>query len=287
MRLFRFGPPGQERPGAFDRDGVRRDISSLIADLRGEWLHPGALARLSSLDLTSLPQVSDGERLGPCVAAVGHFLAVGLNFANHAAESHMEAPKEPIIFTKAPSCLSGPDDRIVLPPGSEKTDWEVELAVVIGKDAAYIDEEAARDVIAGYCICNDVSERAYQLERGGGQWVKGKGCPTFGPLGPWLVTPDEIEDVQSLSMWLDVNGVRMQNGSTSQMIFGVHQLIAHISQFMNLRAGDVICTGTPEGVGLGMKPPRYLKEGDEVQLGIEGLGCQRQLVVAHRGPAGR
>jgi 2-keto-4-pentenoate hydratase/2-oxohepta-3-ene-1,7-dioic acid hydratase in catechol pathway len=284
VKLFRYGARGQEKPGALDADGRRRDISSLAPDLAGAWLHPGFLAKLDQVDLSKLPIVPDTERLGPCVAGVGNFIAVGLNYADHAAESGMPIPPEPILFNKAPSCIVGPDDEVHLPPGSEKTDWEVELAIVIGAEATYVAEHQVDRVIAGYCVCNDVSERAYQLERGGGQWVKGKGCPTFGPLGPWLVTPDEIADVQGLDMWLDVNGAPMQRGSTSTMIFNVRQLVSHISQFMTLRAGDVITTGTPPGVGLGMKPPRYLKDGDEIRLGIAGLGEQRQVVVGHRGP---
>ena len=281
MKLFRFGQPGHERPGAVDEEGVRRDISSVIEDLSGDWLAPHMLARLSHSDLKTFPEVPADLRLGACVGRVGNFIAVGLNYADHAAESGAAVPDEPILFNKAPSCIGGPDDDVVIPLGSTKTDWEVELAVVIGVHASCLNEAEAAQIIAGYCVCNDVSERAYQLERGG-QWTKGKGCPTFGPLGPWLVTPDEIDDVQNLSMWLNVNGKRMQRGSTKTMIFGVHYLISYISQFMALEPGDVITTGTPPGVGLGMKPPRYLRAGDVIELGIDGLGNQRQLVTARR-----
>lgn len=279
MKFFRFGDKGHERPGAFDRNGVRRDISGALGDLAGADLSPTRLAGLGKLDMSGFPEVGDDARIGACVGHVGNFIAIGLNYDDHAAESGMPAPEEPIVFSKAPSCVSGPNDDIIMPPASTKTDWEVELAVVIGKHVSYIAEEDARHVVAGYCICNDVSERAYQLERGG-QWTKGKGCPTFGPLGPWLVTPDEIDDVQDLPLWLNINGHRMQTGSTSTMIFGVHFLISYVSQFMALEPGDVITTGTPPGVGLGMKPPRYLCDGDQIELGITGLGIQRQRVRA-------
>jgi 2-keto-4-pentenoate hydratase/2-oxohepta-3-ene-1,7-dioic acid hydratase in catechol pathway len=239
------------------------------------------LAELKKLDIATLPVVS-GARLGPCVAGVTHFIAVGLNYADHAAESNMPVPKEPILFNKAPSCLVGPNDTVVIPKGSLKTDWEVELAIVIGAAASYLSEDEALSVVAGYAVCNDVSEREWQLERGG-QWMKGKGCPTFGPLGPWLVTPDEIADVQNLGMWLDVNGERMQTGSTATMIFGVRTLVSYISQFLEFAPGDVITTGTPPGVGMGKKPPRFLRAGDVVTLGIEGLGVQRQSVAAYGG----
>lgn len=279
MRLFRHGPPGAERPGVLDASGVRRDLSGIVADLAGTALSPANLAALAGRDLAALPEVPGSARLGPCVAAVRNFIAVGLNFADHAAESGLPAPAEPVLFNKAPSCIVGPDDEVVIPAGSRRTDWEVELAVVIGSRAYRLDEREAAGAIAGYCVCHDVSERDYQMERGG-QWMKGKGCPTFGPLGPWLVTPDEIQDVQALSMWLDVNGERMQSGHTSKMIFGVTRLVAYISQFMILEPGDVITTGTPAGVGMGRSPPRYLAPGDVVELGIEGLGAQRQVVRA-------
>lgn len=279
MKLFRYGEPGKEKPGVLDAQNVRHDLSSHLPDFTGAKLHPQALAKLRAIDLTALPIVSPNERLGPCVANVGNFLAVGLNYADHAAEAGMEAPKEPILFTKAPSCIVGPDDGIVIPRGATKVDWEVELAIVIGADASYLDEDGVDGVVAGYCVCNDVSERTWQLERGGGQWIKGKSAPTFGPLGPYLVTPDEIGDVQALDLWLDLNGERIQRGNTRTMIFSVRQIVAHVSQFMALRAGDVITTGTPPGVGMGMKPPRYVRPGDELRLGIEGLGEQTQRVV--------
>jgi 2-keto-4-pentenoate hydratase/2-oxohepta-3-ene-1,7-dioic acid hydratase in catechol pathway len=277
MKLFRFGPPGAERPGALDADGVRRDISSIVADLSGSAL--AGLTTLEQSDLSTCPVVSEHERLGPCIQGVGNFIAVGLNYADHAAESGLEVPSEPVLFNKAPSCIVGPYDDVRIPDGSTRTDWEVELAVVIGTRAWRVPEREVASAIAGYCICNDVSERTYQFE-GTGQWMKGKGCPTFGPLGPWLVTPDEIRDVQSLAMWLDVNGKRAQTGSTRTMIFGVHFLVSYVSRFMVLEPGDVITTGTPPGVGMGMKPPRYLQPGDVMELGIEGLGVQRQRVIA-------
>ena len=279
MRFFRFGPSGQEKPGAFDASGTGRDISSLIPDLAGEHLHPARLRALAGLDLAGLPAVDPAERLGACVSGVRNFIGVGLNYTDHAAANGVPIPVEPALFNKAPSCIVGPDDSIQLPPGSQKTDWEVELAVVIGAEAAYASEAATGDLIAGYCVCNDLSERSYQLERGG-QWMKGKGCPTFGPLGPWLVTPDEAGDVQSLGMWLEVNGERVQSGSTATMIFSVRRLVSYASQFMTLRPGDVITTGSPPGVGHGLKPPRYLQAGDRLRLGIEGLGEQQQVVVS-------
>ncbi len=278
MKFFRFGPSGAERPAVLDRDGTASDVSSLCEDLRGPALSPASLARFKAIDLNGLPRIPEGARIGPCVGGTRNFIAVGLNYADHAKESGAAVPREPILFNKAPSCIAGPNDDIVLPRGSQKADWEVELAVVIGERASYVKEADVASVIAGYCICHDVSERALQLE-GTGQWMKGKGCPTFGPLGPWLVTPDEIDDVQSLSMWLDVNGEAMQRGSTATMIFGVHYLVSYASQFMALEPGDVITTGTPPGVGMGKKPPRYLKAGDEVRLGIARLGEQRQRVV--------
>jgi 2-keto-4-pentenoate hydratase/2-oxohepta-3-ene-1,7-dioic acid hydratase in catechol pathway len=281
MKLFRFGSPGRERPGVVDAQGVARDISSLCDDLAGAALSRGALERLRRADLQSLPVVPSTERLGPCVGGTRNFIAVGLNYADHAAEAGVPVPKEPVLFNKAPSCIGGPNDRIVIPRGSQKTDWEVELAVVIGERASYVSEADAPGVIAGYCVCHDVSERTFQLE-GTGQWTKGKGCPTFGPVGPWLVTPDEVGNPQSLSMWLDVNGERMQTGSTATMIFGVHFLVAYISNFMALEPGDIITTGTPPGVGMGKKPqPRYLRAGDVVRLGIDKLGEQQQTCVAY------
>ncbi len=280
MKLVRYGKPGKEKPGLVDAAGKLRDLSEIIDDVHGETLSPRVLARLAKIKPETLPAVRGKPRLGPCVARTGNFLAVGLNYADHAAESGMPIPKEPILFTKAPSCIVGPNDDVVIPKGSEKTDWEVELAIVIGSRASYVGERDAMAHVAGYCLCNDVSERAYQLERGGGQWIKGKGCPTFGPLGPWLVTADEISDPQKLAMWLDVNGERMQSGSTATMIFGVRTLVSYASHFMILEAGDVITTGTPPGVGMGKKPPRFLKAGDTMSLGVEGLGQQAQRVVA-------
>ena len=282
MKFFRFGSPGRERPGVLDAQGVARDISSLCDDLAGSALSRPNLERIRRADLQSLPKVASTERLGACVGGTRNFIAVGLNYADHAAESGAAVPKEPVLFNKAPSCISGPNDAIVIPRGSQKTDWEVELAVVIGERASYVSEADAPSVIAGYCVCHDVSERAFQLE-GTGQWTKGKGCPTFGPVGPWLVTPDEVGDPQSLSMWLDVNGERMQTGSTATMVFGVHFLVSYISNFMALEPGDIITTGTPPGVGMGKKPqPRDLRPGDVVKLGIDKLGEQQQTCIAFK-----
>jgi len=282
MKLVRFGRPGKEKPGLIDADGRIRDLSSHVADIDGDTISPKCLSRLAKLRPEKLPLVRGRPRLGACVGNVGNFIAVGLNFADHAAETGAPIPKEPILFNKATSCIVGPNDHVVLPKGSMKTDWEVEIAVVIGQEASYVPEKEALDVVAGYCICNDVSEREYQIERGG-QWMKGKGCPTFGPLGPWLVTKDEIPDVQKLGMWLDLNGHRMQTGSTATMIFGIRHLVHYISQFMLLRPGDVITTGTPPGVGMGRKPPRFLRPGDIMRAGIDGLGAQKQVVMAHGG----
>ncbi len=279
MKLVRFGKAGKEKPGLIDGAGKLRDLSDVVADIDADVLRPRALARWAKLKPESLPAVRGAPRIGPCVARVGNFIAVGLNYADHAAESGMPVPKEPVLFNKAPSCIVGPNDDVVIPKGSKKTDWEVELAVVIGARASYVSENDALAHVAGYCVCNDVSEREFQLERSG-QWTKGKGAPTFGPLGPWLVTPDEIKDVQALNMWLDVNGERMQTGSTSTMVFGVKTLISYISQFMILEPGDVITTGTPPGVGSGRKPPRFLKAGDAITLGIDGLGQQTPHVTA-------
>jgi 2,4-didehydro-3-deoxy-L-rhamnonate hydrolase len=278
MKLVRFGSPGQEKPGLVDADHQIRDLSGVIPDIAGPALLREGLEKIRAIDPKALPAVPSGVRLGPCVGRVRNFVAVGLNYADHAAETGSPIPAEPILFNKAPSCIVGPNDDVVIPKASEKTDWEVELAIVIGERASYVHANNALDYVAGYCVCNDVSERAFQLERGG-QWMKGKGCPTFGPLGPWLVTPDEISNVQDLDMWLDVNGERKQTGSTKTMIFDCAQLVSYISHFMVLEPGDVITTGTPPGVGLGMKPPQFLKPGDIVTLGIEGLGEQRQLFV--------
>ena len=281
MKLVRFGKVGEEKPGLVDADGAIRDLSGVVPDISGPNLSKEKLAEIAKLDPASLPKVDAGVRLGPCVGNVGNFIAVGLNYADHAAETNSPIPSEPILFNKARSCIVGPNDDVMVPFASAKMDWEVELAIVIGKTASNVSEADALSIVAGFCLCNDVSERAWQTERGG-QWMKGKGCPTFGPLGPWLVTPDEIADVQNLGMWLDVNGRRMQTGSTSTMIFGALYLVHYISQFMRLEAGDVITTGTPPGVGMGMKPPVYLKAGDVMTLGIEGLGSQRQTVVPYK-----
>ncbi|PWC90740.1 2-hydroxyhepta-2,4-diene-1,7-dioate isomerase [Azospirillum sp. TSH100] len=280
MKLVRFGAPGEEKPGLIDSNGAIRDLSSVVKDIDGSALSKSSLDKIRSVSVDDLPVVSGSVRLGSCVTGVGNFIAVGLNYADHAAESGMPVPAEPVLFNKAPSCIVGPDDTVLIPPGSEKTDWEVELAIVIGERASYVSEADALNYVAGYCVCNDVSERAYQLERGGGQWAKGKGCPTFGPLGPWMVTKDEIEDVQNLAMSLSVNGQTMQNGSTRTMVFQVPFLVSHISQFMTLMPGDVITTGTPPGVGMGQKPPRYLKPGDSIRVEIQGLGVQNQRVAA-------
>lgn len=279
MKLVRYGPKGQEKPGLLDDDGVLRDLSGHVADIDGSMLADG-LAAIRALDPTLLPQVPAGSRLAEPVARVGKFICIGLNYSDHAAESGMPAPQEPIIFTKATSAIIGPNDQVLLPPGSTKSDWEVELGVVIGREARYVALDDAMAHVAGYCVINDLSEREYQLERGG-QWDKGKGCDTFGPFGPWLVTPDEIDDVGNLGLWLDVNGRRMQTGNTASLIFGVPFLIHYVSQFMSLQPGDIISTGTPPGVGLGMKPPLYLKEGDVMRLGVGGLGEQRQEVARY------
>jgi 2-keto-4-pentenoate hydratase/2-oxohepta-3-ene-1,7-dioic acid hydratase in catechol pathway len=285
MKLVRYGKPGKEKPGLIDAAGKIRDLSEVVADIDAATLAPRSLARLAKIKPESLPPVRGAPRIGPCVASVGSFIAIGLNYADHAAESGMALPKEPVVFNKARSCIVGPYDDVVIPKGSEKTDWEVELGVVIGARASYVAERDAMAHVAGYCVINDLSERAYQLERGGGQWTKGKGCPTFGPIGPWLVTSDEVPDPQKLTMWLDVNGERMQNGSTATMVFGVRMLVSYLSHFMTLEPGDVITTGTPPGVGSGKKPPRFLKAGDTVSLGIERLGQQAQRVIAWSKPA--
>ena len=282
MKFVRFGQAGAEKPGLVDAQGHIRDLSAHVSDLAGAHLDPANLARLAKLDAASLPLVPAGTRIGSCVARPGNFIAVGLNFADHAADTGAPIPAEPILFNKAPNCVQGPNDDVMIPKNSVKTDWEVELAIVIGKTAYNVEERDALNYVAGFCVCNDVSEREYQAERGG-QWMKGKGCPTFGPLGPWLVTTDEVKDVQNLHMWLDVNGKRVQDGSTKTMIFGVAYLISYISRFLQLDAGDVITTGTPPGVGLGMKPtPVFLKAGDTMDLGIEGLGTQHQKVIAFK-----
>ncbi|MGN6277809.1 MAG: fumarylacetoacetate hydrolase family protein [Sphingomonas sp.] len=280
MKLCRYGPAGLEKPGLIDADGRLRDLSGEVADIDAAMLDAGALARLVALGSSSLPLVEGNPRYGVPVSGTRKFIAIGLNYADHAAESNLPIPAEPVVFNKWVSCLQGPNDDVVIPRDSKKTDWEVELGVVIGKRADYVEEADALDHVAGYCVVNDVSERHWQQERGP-TWDKGKGFPTFGPVGPWLVTADEVGDPQALKMWLDVNGKRMQDGSTSTMIFSVAQIVAYCSQFMTLEPGDIITTGTPPGVGLGQKPePCYLKPGDVVTLGIEKLGEQRQRFVA-------
>jgi 2-keto-4-pentenoate hydratase/2-oxohepta-3-ene-1,7-dioic acid hydratase in catechol pathway len=279
MKLLRYGAPGAERPALVDANGTIRDISAHVSDLSGAALTPENLAKLAALDTASLPEVSADERLGACVAGTGKFICIGLNYSDHAAETGATVPPEPVIFMKATSAIVGPNDDVLIPRGSEKTDWEVELGVVVGKTAKYVSEADAMDYVAGYCVSHDVSERAFQTERSG-QWTKGKSCDTFGPIGPWLVTTDEIADPQNLKMWLTVNGETMQNGSTQTMVYGVAFLVSYLSQFMSLHPGDVISTGTPPGVGLGLKPPRFLKAGDVVELGIEGLGTQKQTFRA-------
>jgi 2,4-diketo-3-deoxy-L-fuconate hydrolase len=278
MKLLRFGPPGQERPGLLDADGVIRDLSPVIGDLDTTTLTLDRLAALRALDPTQLPAVPADVRLGSCVAKPGKFVCIGLNYADHAAESGLPIPDEPVVFMKATSALSGPNDPILKPRGSTQLDWEVELAFVVGAHCSYVTEPEAAQAIAGYCVCNDVSERAFQMQSS--QWDKGKGCDSFGPLGPWLVTPDELSDVDDLHMWLEVNGKRFQDGSTKTMIFRPAFILAYLSRFMSLQPGDVVTTGTPPGVGLGQKPQLWLDVGDRVSLGIQGLGEQRQVVVA-------
>lgn len=279
MKLLRFGNKGSEKPAVLHSDGTIRDVSSLVADFTPETVSPALARIISSADIGSLPEVPQMTRIGAPLARTGHFIAIGLNYADHAAESNQPVPSEPIVFSKAPSSLSGPNDEVILPKGSVKTDWEVELAVIIGERCDYVSEDDALSHVFGYAVCNDVSEREYQAERGG-QWIKGKSAPTFGPLGPWIVTPDEISDPQNLDMFLDVNGERMQTGNTKTMIFSVAHVIAYLSQFMVLEPGDVITTGTPPGVGMGKNPQVFLKADDEMHLGITGLGEQRQRVSA-------
>jgi 2-keto-4-pentenoate hydratase/2-oxohepta-3-ene-1,7-dioic acid hydratase in catechol pathway len=280
MKLVRFGAPGREKPGMLDAQGRVRDLSKIVPDVAGAALSPGGLAKLRKLKPEKLPLVRGTPRLGPCVGKVGNFIAIGLNYSDHAAEAGMPLPKEPIIFNKAPSCICGPNDDTMTPKESTKLDYEIELGIVIGSRARYLAKTKAMDAVAGYCLANDVSERNFQIERSGGQWGKGKSCETFGPLGPWLVTKDEIRDPQRLDMWLTVNGETRQQGSTQTMIFGVAHLVWYCSQFFVLEPGDVIITGTPPGVGLGMKPePKFLKPGDVVRLGIDGLGEQQQKIV--------
>jgi 2,4-diketo-3-deoxy-L-fuconate hydrolase len=282
MKLVRYGAPGQEKPGLLDAAGRVRCLSEHLTDVGGLALAPETLARLALLEVEQLPTVpgvpQKDFRLGACVSGVGKFICIGLNYSDHAAESGMQVPPEPVVFSKWTSAITGPNDPLQIPPGSRKTDWEVELGVVIGKGGRHIDESDALSHVAGYCVVNDVSEREYQLERGG-TWDKGKGCDSFGPLGPWLVTTDEVPDPQALSMWLDVDGKRFQNGSTATMVYGVRFLIAYLSRFMSLQPGDVISTGTPPGVGMGQKPPVYLRAGQTVCAGIDGLGIQTQTTI--------
>ncbi len=282
MKLLRFGPQGAEKPGILDKDGKIRDLTGKVDDITPASLAAGIIDRIRGINPETLPLAPAGVRIGSCVASTSHFIAIGLNYADHAAETGAKPPVEPIIFSKAPTSLSGPNDPVIIPRGSQKTDWEVELAIVIGKRASYVSEADAPKFIAGYAVCNDVSERAFQTE-GTGQWIKGKSAETFGPLGPWLVTPDEIADVSNLDMFLDLNGQRRQKGSTKTMIFGPAFLVSYISKFMVLAPGDVITTGTPPGVGMGQKPPVFLKAGDKMHLGIAGLGEQRQDVLPPTG----
>ncbi|MCU1292169.1 MAG: Ureidoglycolate lyase [Bryobacterales bacterium] len=279
MKLLRYGPKGQEKPGVLLASGEIRDLTSVIGDLKGSALLPESIDRLRGTDFAQLPKVEGSPRLGPCVGQVGKFICIGLNYSDHAAESKMAVPNEPVVFMKATSAICGPDDDVVLPRGSKKSDWEVELGVVIGKPAKYVSEAEALSYAAGYCVVNDLSERAFQLE-GTGQWVKGKSADTFGPIGPYLVTAEDVPNPQALDLWLEVDGHRYQSGTTATMVFGVAYLISFLSRFMSLQPGDIISTGTPPGVGLGQHPPTYLKPGNRMRLGITGLGEQNQLVVS-------
>ncbi len=283
MKLVRYGPAGKEKPGLIDADGKLRDLSKKVKDIDGASLAPGELAKLAKLDPKKLPLVKGKPRLGSCVAKPSQFVAIGLNYVDHAKETGSPIPENPIVFFKSPGCMVGPNDNVMVPRNSTQLDWEVELGIVIGRKASYVDRKDALRYVAGYCLINDVSERDFQLKKGASQWSKGKGCDTFGPTGPWLVTKDEVKDVQNLDMWLDVNGERRQRGSTKTMIFGVAELVADVSQYMTLLPGDVITTGTPPGVGMGMKPQQWLKPGDVVTLGIQGLGEQKQKVVPFKG----
>jgi 2-keto-4-pentenoate hydratase/2-oxohepta-3-ene-1,7-dioic acid hydratase in catechol pathway len=278
MKLLRYGLPGAERPGMLDAQGKIRDLTGFVPDIAGSTLLPGSLAALAKLRAEELPEITCSPRIGPCVGSVGKFICIGLNYSDHAAESGMAVPAEPVVFMKATSAICGPYDDTLLPRGSQKSDWEVELGVVIGREARYVEVEDALSYVAGYCVVNDLSERAFQLE-GTGQWVKGKSADTFGPIGPWLVTTDEVPDPQQLHLWLEVDGHRYQDGSTGTMVFGVAHLVSYLSRYMSLHPGDIISTGTPPGVGLGQKPPVYLRAGNVMTLGIDGLGQQRQVVV--------
>jgi 2-keto-4-pentenoate hydratase/2-oxohepta-3-ene-1,7-dioic acid hydratase in catechol pathway len=281
MKLVRFGAPGREKPGILDAKGGIRDLSGIVDDIDGRTLGADGLKKIRAAKLDDLPVVSGNPRIGPCVGNVGNFIAIGLNYSDHAAEAGMQLPKEPVIFNKAPSCICGPNDDTITPKESSKLDYEVELGIVIGQRARYLEKGKGLDAVAGYCVANDVSERVFQIERAG-QWTKGKGCETFGPLGPWLVTKDEVPDPQNLNLWLTVNGQQRQNGNTKTMVFGAEHIVWYCSQFFILEPGDVIITGTPSGVALGMKPPQFLKPGDVVRLGVDGLGEQQQKVVAFR-----
>src|SRR5688572_33415987 len=281
MKLVRYGSAGAEKPGIVDSNGKLRDLSGIIDDVAGETLSPTGLEKLRSISTNKLPEVRNSERIGSCVGKVGKFICVGLNYADHAKESGAEPPKEPVLFMKATSAICGPNDDVIIPRNSKKTDWEVELGVVIGKEARYVERKDARTHIAGYCVVNDVSEREFQIERGG-QWVKGKSADTFGPIGPWLVTADEVPDPGRLQLWTEVNGERRQDSNTSDLIFGIDHIVSYVSHFMTLMPGDVIPTGTPSGVGLGFKPPKFLKAGDRLRLSVEGLGEQSQRLVAFR-----
>jgi 2,4-didehydro-3-deoxy-L-rhamnonate hydrolase len=281
MKLLRYGPKGKEKPGILDKDGKIRSLAKIVKDIDGDAISAAGLAKIKKANLAKLPVVKGKPRIGACIANPQKFIAIGLNYSDHAAESGLKVPPEPVVFTKQVSCLSGPNDTVMIPPKSEKSDWEVELGVIIGRKAKNIKEKDAMKHVAGYCTINDLSEREFQVERAG-QWTKGKSYDTFGPVGPWLVTKDEVKDPQKLHMWLDLNGERVQDGNTSTMVYGVAHIVAYLSQFFTLMPGDIITTGTPPGVGMGMKPPRYLKPGDKMVIGIEGLGVQRQVVKRDR-----
>jgi len=283
MKLVRYGPAGKEKPGLIDADGKLRDLSKKVKDIDGESLAPAVLAMLAKLDVKRLPLVKGKQRLGSCVAKPSQFVAIGLNYVDHAEETGSPIPEHPVVFFKSPGCIVGPNDNVIAPKNSTQLDWEVELGIVIGRKASYVAKKDAMKYVAGYCVVNDVSERDFQLTKSASQWGKGKGCDTFGPTGPWMVTKDEIKNVQNLAMWLDVNGEQRQTGNTKTMIFGVADVVADVSQYMTLYPGDVITTGTPPGVGLGMKPPKWLQVGDVMTLGIEGLGEQKQKVIAYKG----
>jgi 2,4-didehydro-3-deoxy-L-rhamnonate hydrolase len=282
MKLLRYGPKGKEKPGILDKDGKIRSLAKIVKDIDGDAISPAGLAKIKKANIAKLPIVPGKPRIGACIANPQKFIAIGLNYSDHAAESGLQVPPEPVVFTKQVSCLSGPNDTVMLPPKSVKSDWEVELGVIIGRKAKNIKEKDAMKHIAGYCTINDLSEREFQIERSG-QWTKGKSYDTFGPVGPWLVTRDEVKDPQNLDMWLDLNGTRVQSGSTKTMVYGVAHIVAYLSQFFTLHPGDIITTGTPPGVGMGMKPQRFLKEGDKMVIGIDGLGVQRQVVKRDKG----